>query len=76
MDVPTQFSAQDGWSAFAAKINRVGERGLRTSELLGLLGIEKKDTLVLRLRTRFRDEGMSRMEKESNPEMARTSALP
>jgi radical SAM family uncharacterized protein/radical SAM-linked protein len=68
MSVPEGFEAEDGWSAFSAKLNRVGERGFRTSELLTLLGIEKKDTLVLRLRTRFRDEGMQQMEQESNPQ--------
>jgi len=54
MNLPEGFTEKSGWTAFYADLCRIGERGLRTSELLGLLNIEKKNSLVIRLRTQFR----------------------
>ena len=56
MELPEGYENKDGWVAFQAKLNRVGERGLRPSELLDLLQIPNSDSLVLRLRTRFRND--------------------
>lgn len=63
LDVPEEFAPEDGWNAFYAKLNRVGERGLRTAELLSLLGIQKTDALVLRLRTRFRNNVIDKIQE-------------
>ena len=62
LEIPEGYASQDGWNAFHAKLNRVGERGLRTSELLSLLGIKKTDALVLRLRTRFRNDVIDKIQ--------------
>ena len=40
-------------TAIAVELHRVGDRGMRPSELLKILGYEIESCHVLRLRTRF-----------------------
>lgn len=47
------YKKNDGMTAIAVELHRVGDRGMRPSELLNLLGYDIESCHVLRLRTRF-----------------------
>ncbi|MEC7984855.1 MAG: TIGR03960 family B12-binding radical SAM protein [Myxococcota bacterium] len=51
--VPPHWEEQEGWASLQVSIDRIDERGVRTFELLKLLGIPQKDAVSIRLATRF-----------------------
>ena len=51
--MPDALQKHDGMTAVAVELHRVGDRGMRPSELLTLLGYSIESCHVLRLRTRF-----------------------
>ena len=53
LSVPEALRKEDGSTAIAVELHRVGDRGMRPSELLKLLDHEIEACHVLRLRTRF-----------------------
>ena len=62
LNVPEHLQKSDGMAAIAVELHRVGDRGLRPSELMTLIGYDIQQCHILRLRTRFSNtvSGVSR----------------
>jgi hypothetical protein len=71
LNVPEQFQKSDGMTAIAVELHRVGDRGLRPSELMTLIGYDIQQCHVLRLRTRFANtvSGIQRPQPTSGSEV-------
>ncbi len=72
LSVPDALRKEDGSTAVAVELHRVGDRGMRPSELLKLLGHDIEACHVLRLRTRF----SSTMVSFSRPSIQPSSLIP